>query len=48
MMYVQVRAPGSVKLRTGGDSPRPVDIQLAVDLVKFQDRRLQSGWEAAR
>src|SRR5438270_12167433 len=42
------RAPGSVKLRAGGESPRPVRSQRSADLVKFQDRRLKSGWEAAR
>ncbi len=33
------RAPGSVQLRTGGDSPRPDRSQRPVDLVKLQDRR---------
>ncbi|MBW3086050.1 hypothetical protein KEM60_02261 [Austwickia sp. TVS 96-490-7B] len=35
------RAPGSVKLRAGGDSPRPVFLarEGPVDLVEFQDRR---------
>ena len=33
------RAPGSVKLRAGGESPRPVRIQRPVDPVKFRDRR---------
>src|SRR6516165_10240067 len=42
------RAPGSVKLRTGGESPRPVRCQRSVDPVKFRDRRSKSGWEAAR
>src|SRR5579862_698022 len=42
------RAPGSVKLRTGGESPRPVRSQRAADPVEFRDRRLKSGWEAAR
>src|SRR5579862_6308535 len=42
------RAPGSVKLRAGGESPRPVRCQRPVDPVKFRDRRLKSGWEAAR
>src|SRR4029077_9806512 len=41
------RAPGSVKLRTGGDSPRPSPQGLA-DPVKLRDRRLKSGWEVAR
>src|SRR5215475_2326850 len=42
------RAPGSVKLRTGGDSPRPGRVHRPVDPVEFRDRRLKSGWEAAR
>ena len=42
------RAPGSVKIRTGGDSPRPDRSQRPVDPVKLRDRRLKSGWEAAR
>ena len=33
------RAPGSVKFRTGGDSPRPGRSQRPVDLVELQDRR---------
>ncbi|GAA5018517.1 hypothetical protein GCM10025734_70460 [Kitasatospora paranensis] len=40
------RTPGSVKIRTGGYSPRPVRSQRPVDQVKFLDRRLKSGWEA--
>src|SRR5581483_6086804 len=43
-----LRTPGSVKLRTGGYSPRPVRCQRPVDQVKFLDRRLKSGWEAVR
>lgn len=42
------RAPGSVKIRTGGDSPRPGRCHRPVDPVKFRDRRLKSGWEVAR
>ena len=33
------RAPGSVKLRTGGESPRPVRSQRTAEPVKFRDRR---------
>jgi hypothetical protein len=32
-------APGSVKIRAGGDSPRPDRSQRPVDLVKLRDRR---------
>src|SRR3954470_23075069 len=42
------RTPGSVKVRTGGYSPRPGRFQRPVDQVKFLDRRLKSGWEAVR
>ncbi|GAA2405742.1 hypothetical protein GCM10010420_37070 [Streptomyces glaucosporus] len=42
------RTPGSVKLRTGGYSPRPGRCQRPVDQVKFLDRRSKSGWEAVR
>ncbi len=36
----KVRAPGSVKFRTGGDSPRLARWkQRATDLVEFRDRR---------
>ena len=43
------RAPGSVKLRTGGDSPRPrAPSGDLADPVELRDRRLKSGWEAAR
>ena len=45
------RAPGSVKFRAGGDSPRPgqgAQRQRQADPVKLRDRRLKSGWEAAR
>ena len=31
--------PGSVQIRTGGDSPRPTGSQSVVDLVEFRDRR---------
>src|SRR3984885_2820301 len=42
------RAPGSVKLRTGGYSPRPGRNLRLADPVEFRGRRLKSGWEAAR
>jgi hypothetical protein len=47
-LYERQRAPGSVKLRTGGESPRPVRSQRPADPVESRDRRLKSGWEAAR
>ena len=53
MTATSTRAPGSVKFRAGGYSPRPATAHsqeraTAVDSVKFRNRRLQSGWEAAR
>ena len=42
------RALGSVKLRTGGESPRPGCSQQPVDQVELLDRRSKSGWEDAR
>ena len=42
------RALGSVKTRTGGNSPRPGDSQSPVDQVELLDRRSKSGWEDAR
>ncbi|GEC04674.1 hypothetical protein SSP24_23290 [Streptomyces spinoverrucosus] len=47
-VYQKQRTPGSVKVRTGGYSPRPGRLQRPVDQVKFLDRRLKSGWEAVR
>ena len=47
-LYQKQRTPGSVKVRTGGYSPRPGRFQRPVDQVKFLDRRLKSGWEAVR
>ena len=40
------RALGSVKFRTGGESPRPGRSQWPVDQVELLDRRSKSGWEA--
>ena len=40
------RALGSVKVRAGGESPRPGHRQWPVDQVKILDRRSKSGWEA--
>ncbi len=39
-----------MKIRTGGESPRPASAHsaVAVDLVKFQDRRSKSGWEKTK
>ena len=37
--FLHERAPGSVKTRTGGDSPRPDRSRRPVDLVELQDRR---------
>ena len=37
--YRDKRAPGSVKLRTGGDSPRPGRGHRPADPVEFRDRR---------
>ncbi|GHH75850.1 hypothetical protein GCM10018793_20390 [Streptomyces sulfonofaciens] len=37
--YQKQRTPGSVKVRTGGYSPRPGRIQWPVDQVEFLDRR---------
>lgn len=48
MLYQKQRTPGSVKVRTGGYSPRPGRFQRPVDQVEFLDRRLKSGWEAVR
>ena len=44
----EARAPGSVKFRTGGDSPRTPPPRGGADPVEFRDRRLKSGWEEAR
>src|SRR6185437_15348172 len=48
LVSVVKRAPGSVKLRTGGDSPRPGRGHRPVEPVEFRYRRSKSGWEAAR
>src|SRR5699024_34458 len=37
--------PGTVKFRTGGDSPRPASFMPAADSVKFRNRQSESGWE---
>src|SRR5215207_8408035 len=42
------RALGSVKVRAGGESPRPGCSQQPVDQVELLDRRSKSGWEEAR
>src|SRR5215216_3792902 len=42
------RALGSVKVRAGGESPRPDGSQPPVDQVELLDRRSKSGWEEAR
>ena len=39
LLIAEKRAPGSVKLRTGGKSPRPVRSQRTAEPVKFRDRR---------
>src|SRR5262249_53295440 len=48
LVLASKRAPGSVKVRTGGDSPRPGRCHRPADPVGLRDRRVKSGWEAAR